>query len=74
MILRTSAIKTIRKDRECRKRLIAYFNITSTTLYRWLSANSNDGELTRVSALNIIHDTTGLAQYEILREQKEKVS
>lgn len=66
MILTEKAILAIRASPEAKKELIYNLANTSSTLYRWLDANTEDGTLTTVRSIKIIKEHTGLTQEEIL--------
>lgn len=49
-----------------RKRLSYELNVDRTTVDRWVENNKEDGDLTRIKALQIISEETGLDMDSIL--------
>lgn len=70
MILSKTAILVIRGSRDCKDRLKEAMNVSDNTLYRWLSDNESNGDLTKAIAIQIISEETGLANDQILIEDK----
>lgn len=62
--LSSRAILAIRQDTALKGRLQTCLNISSNTLYTWLSKNST--KLTAISAIEAIRDATGLTDEDIL--------
>ncbi len=66
MKLTQQAINAIRESKECRAELLYQMEISSGSLYNWLSANDENGKLTTALALKIIAENTGLKQNQLL--------
>jgi hypothetical protein len=72
MKLSEQAIDAMPTGSKLRKRLSYELNVDRTTIDRWVEKNEEDGDLTRITALNIISEETGLAMDEILISESTK--
>ena len=68
MRLTKQAINAIRKNAECKRELMYQLEISYTTIYRWLESNKQNNDLTKALSLNIISETTGLTNEQILEQ------
>lgn len=71
MRLSELGITILRGSEKIRERLRASFDITSTTVNRWV--RENDDNLTKAAALSIIREETGLSDSEILENESVEV-
>ncbi len=55
-----------------RNRLVYELDTHINSLNRWIEKNEENGDLTKILALQIIEEETGLAQEEILLEEVSK--
>lgn len=70
MILTTTAIELIKSDTQLKRELTYQLEISYQTLMRWLTENESDGPATRVKFINIVSESTGLTQDQILESEK----
>jgi len=70
MKLSEKAIEAIKDSPECRRELTYQMEVSDNTLYRWYRDNESDGKLTTYKAINIIKETTGLTEEQILETEK----
>jgi len=73
MRLSQKAIVAINESTECRRELSYQLEKATTTIWRWITANDENGPLTTVKAIEIISETTNLSQDEILETKTVKV-
>lgn len=66
MKLSEAAVVAIKENMKLRNRLTFILDCHPDTLTRWVRENEEDGNLTKVTAIQIIHEESGLAQSEIL--------
>ena len=71
MVLSKAATLAIRGSRTCRTRIAEELNVSDNTMFRWLSQNEKNGDLTKAIVLKVIREETGLSDDQILEDEKE---
>lgn len=70
MYLTQLAADVISKNVRCKNRLALELDCSVDTVERWLSENKVNNDLTKVTALKVINEETGLSQNDVLSERK----
>ena len=68
MRLSKIAILAINGSKDCKRRLSEEMKVSSNTLWRWITENENNGDLTKAKSIQIIREETGLEDSQILEE------
>lgn len=72
MKLTQKALAEIKQNKRLRNRLALDLDKTAMTIFRWVA--SNDSNLTRADALQIIREETGLQDHEILEGTAKNIA
>ena len=70
MIITDKAINLIRSNTGAKNRLAFELGCSIHTVERWIKDNDRNGDLTKVTAVNVISEETGLSFQEILEKYK----
>jgi len=68
MKLSNNVINSLRISHKAKARLMYELNVGTSTIWRWVSENAPDGELTRMRAVRILAEELNLPEDEILTE------
>ena len=71
MKLSDNAINSLRISHKAKARLMYELNVGTSTVWRWISENAPDGELTRVRAVRILAEELNLPEEGVLMEVEE---
>lgn len=66
MIIAQHIIKLIQSNTKAKNRLAAELSCSIHTVERWIKENQRNGDLTKVAAVHVISDETGLDFFEVL--------
>lgn len=69
MKLSKIAVLAIRGSRDCKVRLSKEMQVNLNSIFRWLSENADNGDLTKALAVKIIEQETGLQDHQILESE-----
>lgn len=64
------ALLAMNGSRTCKKRLAEELDVTENSIWRWISENEENGDLTKAKALQVIGEETGLSNDQILEEDR----
>jgi hypothetical protein len=74
MRLTPKAIEKIKESTRLKARLALVLNKSGYTIERWVSENEDNGDLTKVAAIQVIKEEAQLSDNEILEEITESES